>query len=99
MSPTARRLWLAALVLYGAAALADIAVHLAADVRARTLMRVDARGNMATWMRSGKIHQLGTLAKVLPDPGSLSTQIFPPCISTNLFVSVSPRPVPSRFCA
>ena len=34
MSPAARRLWLAALVLYGAAALADIAVHLAADVRA-----------------------------------------------------------------
>jgi hypothetical protein len=34
LSPLARRLWLLALVLYGAAALADIVSHLAADVRA-----------------------------------------------------------------
>jgi len=34
LSRTARRLWLLALVLYGAAALADIVAHLAADVRA-----------------------------------------------------------------
>jgi hypothetical protein len=32
--PRARRIWLIALLLYGAAAVADIAVHLAADVRA-----------------------------------------------------------------
>ncbi len=31
----------------------------------------------------------------LPWPGSLSTQIRPPCSSTNFFDSVRPRPVPS----
>ena len=36
---------------------------------------------------------------VLPLPTSLSTQIRPPCISTNLRVSVKPSPVPSRLCA
>ena len=34
LSRTARRLWLAALVLYAGAALADFAGHLAADSRA-----------------------------------------------------------------
>ena len=34
LSPLARRLWLAALVLYGAAALTDFGVHLADDSRA-----------------------------------------------------------------
>jgi hypothetical protein len=34
LSPLARRVWLAALVLYGAAALADFGLHLAADSRA-----------------------------------------------------------------
>ena len=34
MNRTARRLWLLALVLYGATAFADIVAHLAADVRA-----------------------------------------------------------------
>ena len=36
---------------------------------------------------------------VEPFPCSLSTQIFPPCISTNFLVKVSPRPVPSLFWA
>jgi hypothetical protein len=34
LSPLARRVWLVALILYGAAALTDIAAHLAADARA-----------------------------------------------------------------
>src|SRR3989454_4212812 len=34
--------------------------------------------------------------KALPSPGSLSTQILPPCNSTSRFESASPRPVPSR---
>src|SRR5688572_9410585 len=34
-----------------------------------------------------------------PFPSSLSTQILPPCISTNLRVSASPSPVPSRGTA
>src|SRR4029077_598633 len=34
--------------------------------------------------------------KVLPLPSSLSTQMRPPCSSTNRFESASPRPVPSR---
>ena len=34
VSPLGRRLWLAALILYGVAALADFGVHLFADSRA-----------------------------------------------------------------
>jgi hypothetical protein len=34
LSPLGRRLWLAALLLYGAAALADIGAHLTADEQA-----------------------------------------------------------------
>src|SRR5262249_4436985 len=37
--------------------------------------------------------------KVEPLPTSLSTQILPPCNSTNFFASVNPRPVPSLFRA
>jgi hypothetical protein len=33
--------------------------------------------------------------KVEPLPTSLSTQIFPPCSSTNFLAKVSPSPVPS----
>src|SRR5215470_9131631 len=33
--------------------------------------------------------------KVEPFPASLSTQIFPPCSSTNFLASVNPSPVPS----
>ena len=33
--------------------------------------------------------------KVLPSPGTLSTQSRPPCSSTNFRESGSPRPVPS----
>src|SRR5262249_31960789 len=36
---------------------------------------------------------------VEPLPASLSTQIFPPCNSTNFRVKLNPSPVPSRFCA
>src|SRR5262249_27799567 len=36
---------------------------------------------------------------VEPLPTALSTHIFPPCSSTNFFVSVSPSPVPSCFLA
>ena len=32
---------------------------------------------------------------LLPLPTSLSTQIFPPCSSTNFLANVNPRPVPS----
>ena len=35
--------------------------------------------------------------KVDPLPGSLSSQILPPCSSTNFLVRASPRPVPSCF--
>jgi hypothetical protein len=42
--------------------------------------------------RSGKVK-----LKVEPFPTSLSTQILPPCNSTNFFASVNPRPVPSFF--
>ena len=35
--------------------------------------------------------------KVLPRPGVLSTESAPPWSSTNFFVSVRPRPVPSVF--
>jgi hypothetical protein len=34
---------------------------------------------------------------VEPLPASLSTQIFPPCSSTNFFASVKPSPVPSTL--
>src|SRR5262244_4190470 len=37
--------------------------------------------------------------KVDPLPNSLSTQILPPCSSTNFFASVNPSPVPSTLCA
>jgi hypothetical protein len=37
--------------------------------------------------------------KVEPLPTSLSTQIFPPCSSTNFLASVNPSPVPSTLCA
>jgi hypothetical protein len=33
--------------------------------------------------------------KVEPLPTSLSTQIFPPCSSTNFLAKVNPSPVPS----
>jgi hypothetical protein len=33
--------------------------------------------------------------KVEPLPTSLSTQIFPPCSSTNFLANVNPSPVPS----
>src|SRR5215470_11250533 len=36
--------------------------------------------------------------KVEPLPTSLSTQIFPPCSSTNFLAKVSPSPVPSILC-
>jgi len=36
---------------------------------------------------------------LLPLPTSLSTQILPPCSSTNFLASVNPRPVPSTLCA
>src|SRR5439155_15451772 len=38
-------------------------------------------------------------ANVLPLPGSLSTQMRPPCNSTSRLDSASPRPVPSRWWA
>src|SRR5215475_6048116 len=37
--------------------------------------------------------------KVEPLPTSLSTQIFPPCSSTNFLAKVNPSPVPSVLCA
>src|SRR5215813_3795935 len=37
--------------------------------------------------------------KVEPLPTSLSTQIFPPCSSTNFLAKVNPSPVPSIFLA
>ena len=37
--------------------------------------------------------------KVEPLPTSLSTQIFPPCSSTNFLAKVNPSPVPSTLCA
>jgi hypothetical protein len=37
--------------------------------------------------------------KVEPLPTSLSTQIFPPCNSTNFLAKVNPSPVPSTLCA
>ena len=36
---------------------------------------------------------------VEPLPASLSTQIFPPCSSTNFLAKVNPSPVPSTLCA
>jgi len=43
---------------------------------------------------------IGTVKlNVEPLPSSLSTQILPPCISTNFRASVSPRPVPSGLPA
>ena len=36
---------------------------------------------------------------VEPLPTSLSTQIFPPCNSTNFLAKVRPSPVPSTLCA
>ena len=36
---------------------------------------------------------------LLPFPTSLSTQILPPCSSTNFLASVKPSPVPSVLCA
>src|SRR5215472_7943524 len=36
---------------------------------------------------------------VEPLPTSLSTQIFPPCSSTNFLAKVNPSPVPSLLCA
>src|SRR5204863_529293 len=42
-------------------------------------------------VRSGKVK-----VNVLPRPIALSTQIRPPCSSTNRFASARPRPVPSR---
>jgi hypothetical protein len=42
----------------------------------------------------------GTVKKnVDPFPGSLSTQIRPPCSSTNFLVMLSPRPVPPNSLA
>ena len=38
-------------------------------------------------------------ANVEPFPTSLSTQILPPCSSTNFLANVNPRPVPSLLCA
>src|SRR5216683_5516496 len=40
-------------------------------------------------------HRGNVKVKVDPRPGSLSTQIRPPCNSTNFFARVRPRPVPS----
>jgi len=37
--------------------------------------------------------------KVEPLATSLSTQIFPPCSSTNFLAKVNPSPVPSLLCA
>jgi len=37
--------------------------------------------------------------KVEPLPTSLSTQILPPCSSTNFLAKVNPSPVPSVLCA
>ena len=37
--------------------------------------------------------------KVEPLPTSLSTQILPPCSSTNFLAKVNPSPVPSTLCA
>ena len=37
--------------------------------------------------------------KAEPLPTSLSTQIFPPCSSTNFLAKVNPSPVPSVLCA
>ena len=37
--------------------------------------------------------------KVEPFPTSLSTQILPPCSSTNFLAKVNPSPVPSLLCA
>ena len=56
--------------------------------------------NVAQGMLCGKI-LLGLIGNVnvnlLPLPTSLSTQIFPPCNSTNFLASVNPSPVPSTL--
>src|SRR5439155_18774700 len=58
--------------------------------RRPSLQRVLHRGApIAT--RTGSVN-----VKVLPLPGSLSTQIRPPCSSTKRFANDRPSPVPSR---
>src|SRR3984893_4908237 len=57
------------------------------------------------WRGPGKIGSRGAAAitgcrgirkrKVLPRPGTLSTQIWPPCNSTKRLESARPRPMPS----
>ncbi len=43
-------------------------------------------------------HVFGNVTvNVDPSPGVLSTDTAPPCISTNLFTSASPSPVPLEF--
>src|SRR5215467_4496089 len=45
-----------------------------------------------------RLHGIGNVnLKVAPRPTALSTQIRPPCSSTNFLASVRPSPVPSRF--
>ena len=63
LSPTARRLWLAALVLYGAAALADIAWHLAEDTRAGQDWRAPA--NLVVAFSAGLLWPVDLIAEYL----------------------------------
>ena len=59
----------------------------------RELIRFLADGTVGTYV--GAV--IGSVkVNVEPLPGSLSTQIFPPCSSTNFLAKVNPSPVPSR---
>ena len=55
--------------------------------------------NRATMLAEGfdgyHTKPISVKVNVLPLPTSLSTQILPPCSSTNFFARVSPNPVPS----
>src|SRR5216683_2935085 len=58
------------------------------------LVVLDDEDQLARHQRRGNVK-----VNVDPVPSLLSTQIRPPCSSTNFLASVSPRPVPSCFLA
>src|ERR1044071_441871 len=64
---------------------ADVALQLPV-----LLVVLDNQDQLAGHQRLGSVN-----VKVDPRPGALSTQIRPPCSSTNFFARVRPRPVPS----
>jgi hypothetical protein len=58
------------------------------------ITREEFREERATYQWIGNVN-----IKRLPFPTSLSTQILPPCSSTNFLAKVKPSPVPSTLCA